>query len=164
MFEKFEVPAFFLAKDAVLNCYTCGRTSGVVVDCGDSGTTVTPVNDGWCETRAIMRSPIGGRFMDFHMLAILRRKTGLKDLIPSYKARRMRDKLYTYTGGDVSAADPSFDLFAQLELARDCKETVCKVAESTFDEQDPRYASIPLLPYELPGKLEIDTLSCHICA
>jgi actin-related protein len=28
MFERFSVPAFFLSKDSVLSCYSCGKTTG----------------------------------------------------------------------------------------------------------------------------------------
>ena len=47
IFEKYRAPAFFLSKDAVLSCYACGKTTGLVIDVGASGTTVTPVLDGW---------------------------------------------------------------------------------------------------------------------
>jgi actin-like protein 6A len=47
MFEKFDVPALFMAKDAVMSCYAVGKTTGAVVDIGGRTTTVTAVTDGW---------------------------------------------------------------------------------------------------------------------
>ena len=47
MFEKYGSPALFLAKDAVLSCYSCGKTTALVVDIGASGTVTTPILDGW---------------------------------------------------------------------------------------------------------------------
>jgi hypothetical protein len=32
--ERFGSSAVFLARDAALSCYACGKTSGIVVDCG----------------------------------------------------------------------------------------------------------------------------------
>ena len=32
--ERFGSSAVFLARDAALSCYACGKTSGVVADCG----------------------------------------------------------------------------------------------------------------------------------
>lgn len=39
MFETFEVPAFYLAIQAVLSLYSSGRTTGLVLDAGDGVTT-----------------------------------------------------------------------------------------------------------------------------
>ena len=46
MFETYDIPALFLAKNAALSCYANGRTSGLVVDIGASTTTLVPVQDG----------------------------------------------------------------------------------------------------------------------
>jgi hypothetical protein len=34
LFEKFEIPAYFVGSQSVLSLYSAGRTSGVVVDIG----------------------------------------------------------------------------------------------------------------------------------
>lgn len=34
LMERFGSSAVFLARDAALSCYACGKTSGIVVDCG----------------------------------------------------------------------------------------------------------------------------------
>ena len=41
MFEKFGIPAFYLAKNPVLSCYANGRASGIVLDAGATHTTAT---------------------------------------------------------------------------------------------------------------------------
>jgi actin-related protein len=64
LFEELQVPAAFLARDAVMSCYAVGRSTGTVVDVGHSGTVVTPVYDGFVENRAILRSPVGGQMLD----------------------------------------------------------------------------------------------------
>ena len=67
MFEKYSTPALFLSKDAVLAAYACGKTGGLVIDVGASGTVVTPVQDGWVETKGMSRSLAGGRLIDAHI-------------------------------------------------------------------------------------------------
>ncbi|KAL2905631.1 Actin-related protein 4 [Bienertia sinuspersici] len=47
MFEKYKVPALFLAKNAVLTSFASGRATSLVVDCGGGSTTVAPVHDGY---------------------------------------------------------------------------------------------------------------------
>ena len=43
-----------------------------------------------------------------------------------------------------------------LELCRDVKESLAKVADSTLLENDPRYANIPMTQYELPDGTIVD--------
>lgn len=51
---------------------------------------------------------------------------------------------------NLGSVHPSYDAFMGLELARDIKESLARVADSTLLEADPRYANIPTTPYELP--------------
>ena len=74
MFESFQLPGYFLAKDSVLSCYSCGRTSGVVVDVGGSGTNISPVNDGFVELKGLNQSPISTKVMDAYMLQLIQSK------------------------------------------------------------------------------------------
>ncbi|CBN79272.1 conserved unknown protein [Ectocarpus siliculosus] len=46
MFDKFGVPAEFMSKDAVLACFSIGRTTASLVDVGGDIAVVTPVYDG----------------------------------------------------------------------------------------------------------------------
>jgi hypothetical protein len=47
MFEKFQSPAYFVARSAVLSCFAAGRDKGLVVDCGASSTVACCVHDGF---------------------------------------------------------------------------------------------------------------------
>ena len=42
MFEKYNVPAFFLMKNAVLAAFASGRTGGLVLDSGATHTSAVP--------------------------------------------------------------------------------------------------------------------------
>ena len=46
MFEKYNVPAFFLVKNAVLSAFANGRSTALVVDSGSTHTSAVPVHDG----------------------------------------------------------------------------------------------------------------------
>ena len=47
MFEKYNVPAFFLCKNAVLAAFASGRSTALVLDTGSVQTTAIPVHDGY---------------------------------------------------------------------------------------------------------------------
>ena len=47
MFETFEVPAYYLAIQAVLSLYSSGRTTGLVLDAGDGVTHTVPIYEGY---------------------------------------------------------------------------------------------------------------------
>eukprot|EP00158_Paraphelidium_tribonemae_P010118 Partr_v1_DN34257_c0_g1_i1_m43736 putative Actin-like len=47
MFETFDVPAMYLARQPQLAAFSTGRASGIVVDLGHACTRVTPLYDGY---------------------------------------------------------------------------------------------------------------------
>lgn len=63
MFEKYNVPAYFLVKNAVLAAFANGRATGIVVDSGATHTSAVPVQDGFVLTQAIVKSPLGGDYI-----------------------------------------------------------------------------------------------------
>lgn len=63
MFEKYNVPAVYLSKNAVLALFTSGRYTGLVVDSGATHTSAVPVHNGHVIPNAIVKSPLGGDFI-----------------------------------------------------------------------------------------------------
>jgi len=149
MFETFQVPSLFLSKDAVLDCYACGRTTGLVIDIGASGTVITPVSDGWVESKGIIRSAVGGRLMDAKMLDLLSKKSlPSTALHPLYRLRAGSSS--GGSGSGAGSAHPTYEAMMRLELARGCKEAVCRMADTSVAENEAKFSSFPNLSYELP--------------
>jgi len=46
-FEKYNVPALFISKNAVLTAFSQGKPSALILDSGSTTTSVTPVCDGF---------------------------------------------------------------------------------------------------------------------
>lgn len=63
MFEKYNIPAFFLCKNAVLTAFANGRSTGLVIDSGATQTSAVPVHDGYVLQQAIVKSPLAGDFI-----------------------------------------------------------------------------------------------------
>ncbi|KAI6683368.1 hypothetical protein NL676_029281 [Syzygium grande] len=154
MFEKYKVPALFLAKNAVLTSFASGRATSLVVDCGGGSTTVAPVHDGYVLQKAVATSPIGGDFLTDCLLKSLESK-GIK-IKPrySFKRKEVRPGEFQPFDIDFPSTTESYRLYSQRVIASDIKDSVCRAPDSPYDES--AYANIPMTPYELPDGQTIE--------
>jgi len=71
MFDIFNVPAMYIATQAVLSLYASGRTTGIVVDSGDGVSQIVPVYEGYVLTHAILRLDLAGSDLTDWMAKLL---------------------------------------------------------------------------------------------
>eukprot|EP00914_Ancora_sagittata_P031234 GHVO01063174.1.p1 GENE.GHVO01063174.1~~GHVO01063174.1.p1 ORF type:complete len:346 (+),score=23.13 GHVO01063174.1:118-1038(+) len=127
-FETFNSPALFISLQAILALYSTGRTTGVVLDCGDGVTHSVPVFEGFALTHAICRSDIAGRDVTYNLSLQLRR------------------------AGHV------FHTSAEMEAVKAIKETSCYVAFNPQKEELQEHDKLggPTgFPYQLPDGCSI---------
>lgn len=121
MFEGFNIPATYIAIQAVLSLYASGRTTGIVMDSGEGVTHVVPIYEGYALPHAIHRLDLAG-----------------KD-ITDYLTKILAEDGYIFTST------------AEKEIARDIKERISYVAMDFERELETSRRSPALdKQYELP--------------
>jgi centractin len=102
-FENLRAPALFVTPPSVLSLYASGRTTGVVLDVGDTVTHAVPVYEGFALPHSVVRSDIAGRDVTKELQLQLRR------------------------------AGLTFTTTAELDLCKAIKEEVCFLLSSEQD-------------------------------
>ncbi|CAN7058767.1 unnamed protein product, partial [Brassica oleracea var. botrytis] len=148
MFEKYKVPALFMAKNPVLTSFATGRATSLVVDCGGGSTTISPVHEGYVLQKAVVSNPVGGEFLTDCLLKSLESK-GIK-IRPRYSFKRKEVRPGEFQVEDVGLPDTteSYKLFCQRMIVGDIKDSICRVPDTPYDDKS--YSNIPTTSYELP--------------
>ena len=74
MFEKFNVPCFYISQSAVSSLYASGKTTGVVIDAGDAVTHTVPIFEGFAIPSAIQRFNLAGQNVTQYLQELLKLK------------------------------------------------------------------------------------------
>ncbi|XP_041482772.1 actin, clone 302-like [Lytechinus variegatus] len=68
MFEKFDVPAFYLGQQSMSALFVSGIMTGVVIDVGDGVTDIVPINNGVVIDGSVRRLELAGRDITEYMM------------------------------------------------------------------------------------------------
>jgi len=97
MFETFNMPAMYMAIQAVLTLYASGRTTGIVMESGDGVSYTVPIYEGHALPHAILRLDLGGRDLTEYLMRILTERgypfSSRAELRAEQIARDVKEKL-----------------------------------------------------------------------
>ncbi len=153
IFEKYNVPAFFLVKNAVLSAFANGRSTGIVLDSGATHTSAIPIHDGYVLQQAIVKSPLGADFMTTQCRQFLGDQ-GV-EIVPPYQIAAKEE---TKEDGDpakwtkksnLPEVTKSWHDYMAKEVVQDFQHTVLQVSDMPYDEE--ACSSIPQVAYEFPN-------------
>jgi actin-related protein len=152
MFEKYNIPAFFLVKNAVLAAFANGRSTGIVVDSGASQTSAVPVHDGYVIGQAIVKSPLAGDFITMQCRNHLEEK-GI-EIIPPYliesKEPVKESEPAKWTKKTkIPEVTKSWHNLMVKSVVQDFQSTVLQVYDSAYDKD--AIESMPGVHYEFPN-------------
>jgi len=127
-FEKFNAPAFFLSKNAVLTAFASGRGTALVLDVGGGVTSATAVHDGYVLGRPLKRHTLGGDLLNEIALKASELRTPPQVLQPVYSLKRttVGPGEVTFEAQSFPKTHPTFHRYAQLQLMKEMKECVCR--------------------------------------
>jgi actin-related protein len=134
-------------------CYACGRTTSTVIDIGYSGTTVSPVYEGYVEQKAIRRAPIGTRAMDelvIHHLQTLRKDEAKRQHKASSSA--VLKPLYQIKNPKAQRKE-IFHRLALLQIGKECRESGAGQAINTAASKS---LLVPSMAFTLPDGQTVD--------
>ncbi|KAI6194520.1 WD repeat-containing protein 48-like protein [Aphelenchoides besseyi] len=136
MFEKYQVPSFFLVKNAVLTAFSTGRSAGLVLDSGATYTSATPVYDGYAITNAVVKSPVGGDLIVDQCRRVLNDQK--IELVPYYK---VESKMEVKDGEPpvwtkkkkLPTVTKSYEDFMEKQLIEDYAQSTLQLCDAPID-------------------------------
>ena len=151
LFEKYQIPAVFICKSAVLSAFSCGRSTSLVLESGANSTYAIPVHDGYALQVSMIKCDIGGNYLTEEVAKALTIK-GIK-VVPNYgftKNNVNGQIIPSYQNYELT--DPSYEKFARYDIIRDTKESLLTLATDTAMETTETKA----ISYELPDGTKVE--------
>lgn len=157
LFESLDAPAVFLGRSPVLAAFSSGKHTGLVVDMGHTGISVTPVFDGYVvKTAGGNQRALGGEALNNACLAMLTENDLVQPALGAL-AIEVADKAAVplaappqFTRKEIPAISSSFRAYQDRRVLEDFKESIVQVSEASLAVETD-LAMRPPKYYEFPS-------------
>lgn len=151
MFEKYNVPAFFLCKNAVLTAFANGRSTGLVLDSGATHTSAVPVYDGYVIQQAIVKSPLAGDFISMEIKKLMEELE--IDVVPPYQIKTKEPVGFMeeakWKKKDIPEVTKSYHNYMVKDVYQDFAASVVQVMDTPYEKSSAD--TMPNIHYEFPN-------------
>lgn len=152
IFEKYNVPAFFLAKSAVLSAFANGRPTALVYDSGASQTSAVAVFDGYVIQNSIVRIPHGSQFVS--KLCKRYFEENNIEIVPTYQVATKekvaaKEKAIWTKKQNLPDVKASWHNFMLDQVVEDFQTSVLQILDEPFNKE--AVDGVPPTLYEFPN-------------
>lgn len=145
-YEEFNFPALYLAKTPSCVSFQQGRLTCLVVDIGHDSVSVTPVVDGICLLRNLMKTHYAGLFLNDQIKDTLVSSFSKLDLSPTYKIKTKTAVEYPLAAQYVARDLPesiteSYDQTQQRRIFTEAKELLLETPEKRLNSSNAQQAA-----------------------
>ncbi|XP_064634792.1 actin-like protein 6B [Lineus longissimus] len=153
MFETYNLPAFFLCKNAVLSAFANGKSTGLVLDSGATHTTAVPVYDGYVMSQAIVKSPLAGDFVTSQIRKYMEEQEEV-EVIPPYMIASKEpvpevEPAVWKKKSNLPEVTKSYHNYMMNDVLRDVAATALQISDSPYDLEQAE--SMPTSRYDFPN-------------
>ncbi|KAF5399034.1 BRG1/brm-associated factor 53A [Paragonimus heterotremus] len=144
LFEKFKIPAFYVAKNAALTCFANGRHTGLVLDSGAIHTSAIPVYDAGDfllqQTQRLI-DELNIELVPYHKVAS---KEPVNEREPPKWKKRT----------NLPETTTSYENYMVKNLLQDFVASVLQVSDERYDQS--QADTFPMVGYEFPNGCNFD--------
>ncbi|CAD8203358.1 unnamed protein product [Paramecium octaurelia] len=137
LFEEIDVSSVFFHRNTMLAQYIVGKDNVLVVDCGASHTTITPILDGNVIEKGILRGDIGGEYITNKLYEVWKQQGLAFSRFKNY-----------------SQLSPSLQMYGDLEIVREIKHQCVKLYDQPIENLKFN-PTVDNQAYELPDQTKL---------
>ena len=94
MFETFNSPCIYLSPQSVLATYAVGKSTGLMIDCGEGSTNFSPIYEGLLMRESVTHIPIAGKMIfEFLVKKLIENKQCLDSKNQKNGCKKVKEKL-----------------------------------------------------------------------
>uniref|UniRef100_A0A7S1KQN5 Uncharacterized protein n=1 Tax=Percolomonas cosmopolitus TaxID=63605 RepID=A0A7S1KQN5_9EUKA len=148
LFERFDTPAVYMAKSAVLSAFAAGKQTALVLDSGAGITCVSPVYDGYVLNQGVVYNTYAGNYVTDQLLKQIQVRGSVLRPTYTYRKHKLAEGEFKLDHFTFPKTHPSYERWSLRNLLEDVKSSLFKAHEEPWRPT----THTPIVEYELPDE------------